>query len=85
MISLVLGTFVQDIAVSEFYAPVLKALVFSRSIEMDMLMVIGIAAVHGYYVIAFGLTHSRVESEQSSAGSISIASRPRPRCDAMPF
>ena len=64
IISLVLGTCVQAIAVPEFYTPALKALVFSKTIEMDMLVVISITAAHGYSVIAFGLTHSRVELEQ---------------------
>jgi len=64
IISLVLGTCVQAIAVPEFYTPALKALVFSKSIEMDMLVVISITAAYGYSVIAFGLTHSGVELEQ---------------------
>lgn len=64
IISLVMATFVQAIAVPEFYTPALKALVFSKSVEMDMLVVISITAAYGYSVVAFGLTHAGIKLEQ---------------------
>lgn len=58
VVSLVLATFVQSIAVPEFYSKAIKSLVFNRVIEMDMLVVISISAAYGYSVVAFGLTHA---------------------------
>lgn len=58
VVSLVLGTFVQAIAVPEFYLGAIKSLVYSRVLEMDMLVVISITAAYGYSVIAFALTHA---------------------------
>ena len=58
MVSLILATFVQGIAVPEFYIGALKSLIYSRVVEMDMLIVIGITAAYGYSVIAFALTHA---------------------------
>ncbi|OAL17870.1 hypothetical protein AYO22_11214 [Fonsecaea multimorphosa] len=58
IISLILATGVQLVAVPEFYIPALKALIFSRSIEMDMLVVISVSAAYLYSVVAFGLTHA---------------------------
>lgn len=55
IISLVLATFVQAIAVPEFYIGAVKSLVFSRIIEMDMLVVISITAAYFYSVVAFAL------------------------------
>ena len=57
IVSLVLATLVQAIAVPEFYVGALKSLVFSRVVEMDMLVVISITAAYVYSVIAFALTH----------------------------
>jgi Cu2+-exporting ATPase len=53
-ISIVLATFVQLIAVPDFYRPAISALIYSRSIEMDMLVVISITAAYVYSVVAFG-------------------------------
>ncbi|KAF4439567.1 Cu2+-exporting ATPase [Fusarium austroafricanum] len=53
IISLVLGTLVQAIAIPEFYRPALAALWYSRTIEMDMLVVISITAAYVYSVVAF--------------------------------
>ena len=64
VILLVLGTGVQLIAVPEFYTPAIKALIFSRSIEMDMLVVISITAAYVYSVVAFGLTEAGYVLEQ---------------------
>ncbi|KAJ9650075.1 hypothetical protein H2198_010602 [Neophaeococcomyces mojaviensis] len=64
IVSLVLGTLVQVIAIPEFYIPALKALVFSRSIEMDMLVVISITAAYGYSVVAFSLEHAGINLQQ---------------------
>lgn len=54
IISLVLGTLVQCIAIPEFYRPALSALWYSRAVEMDMLVVMSITAAYVYSVIAFG-------------------------------
>ncbi|KAM0289539.1 hypothetical protein ACHAO9_005815 [Fusarium lateritium] len=53
IISLVLGTLVQLIAIPEFYRPALAALWYSRTVEMDMLVVISITAAYVYSVVAF--------------------------------
>lgn len=57
IVSLVLATCVQAIAIPEFYVGALKSLIFSKVIEMDMLVVISVTAAYGYSVIAFALTH----------------------------
>ncbi|CEL12024.1 hypothetical protein ASPCAL15117 [Aspergillus calidoustus] len=61
--SLVFATFVQALAVREFYIRALKSLIFSRVIEMDMLIVISISAAFIYSVVAFGLTHAGYDLE----------------------
>ncbi|KAK6532922.1 hypothetical protein TWF281_007094 [Arthrobotrys megalospora] len=58
IVCLVLATFVQGLAVPEFYAGALKSLIYSRVLEMDMLVVISITAAYVYSVVAFGLTHA---------------------------
>lgn len=58
IVSLVLATFVQGIAIPEFYVGAIKSLVYSRMLEMDMLVVISITAAYGYSVVAFALTHA---------------------------
>lgn len=63
IISLILATFVQAIAVPEFYAQAIKSLVFSKVIEMDMLVVISITAAYAYSVVAFALSQEGVELE----------------------
>jgi len=55
IIALVLTTFVQAIAVSEFYKPAISALIYNKVVEMDMLVVISITAAYGYSIIAFSL------------------------------
>ncbi|KAL8766852.1 MAG: hypothetical protein Q9209_006510 [Squamulea sp. 1 TL-2023] len=62
--SLVLATCVQAIAVPEFYSKAIKALIFSKVIELDMLVVIAVSAAYGYSVVAFGLTHRGYNLEQ---------------------
>lgn len=64
IVSLVLATGVQILAIPEFYVPALKALIFSRSIEMDMLVVISITAAYFYSVVAFAMTHAGYVLEQ---------------------
>lgn len=66
IISLVLATFVQAIAVPEFYVGAIKSLLFSRVIEMDMLVVISITAAYVYSLVAFSLTESGTELEQEA-------------------
>lgn len=61
---LVLATCVQAVAVPEFYVRALKSLIYSRVIEMDMLVVISITAAYVYSVVAFGLTHAGHDLEQ---------------------
>ncbi|PPJ57923.1 hypothetical protein CBER1_09852 [Cercospora berteroae] len=61
IISLVLATFVQAVAIPEFYFGALKSLVFSKVVEMDMLIVISITAAYGYSVVAFALAEAGVE------------------------
>ncbi|KAF9870367.1 cation transport atpase [Colletotrichum karsti] len=55
IVSIVLATFVQLVAVPEFYKPAISALIYSHAIEMDMLVVISITAAYVYSVVAFGL------------------------------
>ncbi|KAK3669710.1 hypothetical protein LTR78_010393 [Recurvomyces mirabilis] len=66
IISLVLASVVQSIAIPEFYTPALKALIFSRVVEMDMLVVIGVTAAYTYSVVAFALEESSVKLEQKA-------------------
>ncbi|KAF4778689.1 copper-transporting P-type ATPase [Colletotrichum scovillei] len=54
IISSVLATFVQLIAVPDFYKPAISSLVHSGAIEMDMLVVISITAAYVYSVVGFG-------------------------------
>jgi Cu2+-exporting ATPase len=49
-----LGTLVQLIAIPEFYRPAVSALIYSKMLEMDMLIVISITAAYMYSVVAFG-------------------------------
>ncbi|KAG7007513.1 P-type cation-transporting ATpase [Physcia stellaris] len=64
IISLVLATCVQAIAVPEFYVGAMKSLIFSRIIEMDMLVVISITAAYVYSVVALALKHRGYALEQ---------------------
>ena len=64
LISLILATCVQAIAVPEFYMRALKSLIFSRVVEVDMLIVISITAAYGYSVVAFVFRHSGKVLEQ---------------------
>ncbi|KAK5697531.1 hypothetical protein LTR97_007669 [Elasticomyces elasticus] len=66
IVTLVLATLVQAIAVPGFYIGAMKSLVYSRVVEMDMLVVISITAAYVYSVVAFGLTEAGVELEQKS-------------------
>ena len=58
VVSLVLATLVQALAISEFYVGALKSLIYSRVLEMDMLVVISITASYGYSVVAFAIRHA---------------------------
>lgn len=55
-ISIVFATVVQALSVPEFYRPAISSLIFSRTVEMDMLIVISISAAYLYSVIAFGFS-----------------------------
>lgn len=66
IVSLILATFVQAIAIPELYIGAIKSLVFSKVVEMDMLVVISITAAYIYSIVAFGLTESGVELEQDA-------------------
>ncbi|OHE90373.1 copper-transporting P-type ATPase [Colletotrichum orchidophilum] len=54
IVSIVLATFVQLIAVPDFYKPAISSLVHSGALEMDMLVVISITAAYVYSVAGFG-------------------------------
>ena len=64
IVSLVLASLVQAIAVAEFYVGALKSLIFSKVVEMDMLVLISSTAAYGYSVVAFALTHRGYLLEQ---------------------
>ncbi|RHZ50292.1 hypothetical protein CDV55_101836 [Aspergillus turcosus] len=64
IISFVLATVVQAIAIPEFYVGALRSLIFSAVVEMDMLVVISTTAAYGYSVVAFALTHAGYQLEQ---------------------
>lgn len=66
VISLVLATIVQAVAIPEFYIKALKSLFFARVVEMDMLVVISITAAYGYSVVAFALTEAGVQLQQQA-------------------
>lgn len=53
--SLVLATCVQGIAIPEFYVGAIKSLIFSRVVEIDMLVVISITAAYVYSVTTVAL------------------------------
>lgn len=63
MISLILATFVQAIAIPEFYRPALTSLIYSRMVEIDMLVVISISAAYGYSVVAASLSFAGFDLE----------------------
>lgn len=64
IISFVLATLVQVIAVPEFYIGAWKTLRYSRLVDMDMLVVISITAAYFYSIVAFGLTEAGYDLEQ---------------------
>ena len=66
IVSLVLATFVQGIAVPEFYVGAIKSLIYSRLIEMDMLVVVSITAAYVYSIVAFALTRASYELRQGA-------------------
>ncbi|KAI7282503.1 heavy metal translocatin [Hortaea werneckii] len=66
IMALVLATIPQMIAVPEFYAGAIKALIFSRMIEMDMLVVISITAAYFYSVVAFVLYEAGVSVKEAA-------------------
>jgi Cu2+-exporting ATPase len=52
--SLVLATIVQVVVAGPFYPKAIKALVFSRVIEMDLLIVLSTTAAYVFSVVSFG-------------------------------
>ncbi|KAI0526411.1 E1-E2 ATPase-domain-containing protein [Xylaria bambusicola] len=54
IVSLVLGSLVQLLAVPAFYKPALKSLILSGTLELDMLVVVAITAAYAYSIVAFG-------------------------------
>ncbi|KAG8423511.1 hypothetical protein J3458_000399 [Metarhizium acridum] len=52
--SLVLATIVQVVIAGPFYPKALKALLFSRVIEMDLLIVLSTSAAYAFSVVSFG-------------------------------
>jgi Cu2+-exporting ATPase len=59
--SLALATIVQAVVAGPFYPKVLKALVFSRVIEMDLLIVLSTSAAYGFSVVSYGYLENRSE------------------------
>lgn len=53
IVSLVLASLVQIIAIPEFYIGALKALIYSKVLEMDMLIVISITAAYVFSLVIF--------------------------------
>jgi heavy metal translocating P-type ATPase len=66
IVSLILATVVQGIAVPEFYINAVKSLIFSKVVEMDMLVVISITAAYGYSIVAMGLTEAGYSLEEDA-------------------
>ncbi len=52
--SLILATIVQVVIAGPFYPKALKALIFSRVIEMDLLIVLSTSAAYTFSVVSFG-------------------------------
>jgi len=55
-VSLALATIVQVVVAGEFYKNALKSLIFSRMVEMDLLIVLSTSAAYIFSVIAFAYT-----------------------------
>jgi heavy metal translocating P-type ATPase len=53
-ISLALATVIQTVVAGPFYPKALKALIFSRVIEMDLLIVLSTSVAYTFSVVAFG-------------------------------
>ncbi|KKF92800.1 P-type cation-transporting ATPase [Ceratocystis platani] len=53
IVSFVLGSLVQALAVPVFYKPALRALIIYHALELDMLVVVSISAAYLYSVVAF--------------------------------
>ncbi|OTA31894.1 hypothetical protein BTJ68_09226 [Hortaea werneckii EXF-2000] len=64
--ALILATIPQLITVPEFYAGAIKALIFSRMIEMDMLVVISITAAYFYSIVAFALYEAGISVKEAA-------------------
>ncbi|KAI0182563.1 E1-E2 ATPase-domain-containing protein [Xylaria flabelliformis] len=66
IISLILASLVQFLAVPVFYKPALKSLIRHGVLELDMLVVVAITAAYIYSVIAFGYLMSGRPLETAS-------------------
>ncbi len=66
IVAMVLGTMVQMVAIPEFYRPAITALWYSRTVEMDMLVVMSITAAYVYSIIAFGFEMADKPLEQEA-------------------
>jgi heavy metal translocating P-type ATPase len=58
-VSLALATLVQVVVAGPFYPTALKSLIFSRMIEMDLLIVISTTTAYIFSVVSFGYTVSK--------------------------
>jgi len=67
IVSLVLGTVVQSLAVPIFYKPALQALIRYRVFELDMLVVVSITVAYIYSVVAFGYLEAGSPLEAGSS------------------
>lgn len=65
-ISLALATIIQVVVAGPFYPKALKALIFSRVIEMDLLIVLSTSAAYIFSVVAFGylVAHKPLSSRE---------------------
>ena len=66
IVAIVLGTMVQMVAIPEFYRPAIAALWYSRTVEMDMLVVMSITAAYAYSIVAFGFEMAGKPLEQEA-------------------
>ncbi|KAI1421667.1 E1-E2 ATPase-domain-containing protein [Xylaria sp. FL1777] len=66
IITLVLGSLVQFLAVPVFYKPALQSLIRYGVLELDMLVVVAITAAYVYSIVAFGYLISGAPLETAS-------------------
>ncbi|KAL1388475.1 E1-E2 ATPase-domain-containing protein [Phyllosticta capitalensis] len=65
-ISLVLATIVQLVAAWEFYPSAIKTLYYTRTPDMDLLIVLSTSSAYVYSIVAFGLIHTGHDISKNS-------------------